>query len=159
MLVVRPAADVDADVLADRLRSADRDEIQAADGRPAKEVLREGIAASNPCYAVLDSTGSLLALFGAIPDPAQDGRAKVWLLGSGDLFKHRRAIARMSRPWLDRLHAEHRILWNFVDARNDNHIRWLKWCGFRFLRRVEYFGFEQRPFYEIERASGEIATE
>jgi hypothetical protein len=154
VLLVRAASPSDADVLAPRLRSQDLQEIHAADGRDPLLVLREGVAASDPCFAVLNSAGAPVALFGAIPDPADARRAKVWLLGTPELLQHRRFVLRMSRLWTEKLHERYAVLWNFVDARNQVHLRWLEWCGFRFLRLVEHFGFEQRPFYEFERVHG-----
>lgn len=151
MLLVRPAWESDADALAPRLRMEDFQEIRAADGRDPLVVLREGVTASRPCFAVLNSAGALLALFGAIPDPVDTHRGKVWLLGTPELLKQPLALLRLSRQWTEKLHDRYAVLWNFVDARNQAHIRWLEWCGFRFLRLVEQFGFEQRPFYEFER--------
>ena len=52
------------------------------------------------------------------------------------------------RELVNFLAKEHKILWNYVDCRNELHIKWLKWCGFKFLRKVNY-GVLNQPFYEI----------
>ena len=46
---------------------------------------------------------------------------------------------------------KHPLLSNYVDAINELHIKWLKWCGFTFINKHEKYGVEQRPFYEFVR--------
>jgi ribosomal protein S18 acetylase RimI-like enzyme len=147
---IRPAVEADAELLAPRLRIQDRDEIYAVTGLEPLAVLRDGVTNSDPCFAVMDAHGLLLALFGAIPN--ERGRGKVWLLGAPELMRRRFAVARLSREWLGVLHSRYATLWNYVDERNQAHIRWLKWCGFEFTRREEEFGFEHRPFSLFERS-------
>ena len=36
-----------------------------------------------------------------------------------------------------------------MDARNDLHIKWLKWMKFTFINKVNEFGYEKKPFYEF----------
>jgi len=151
-IAVRPAMKADAEWLATRLRSQDRDEIYAVTGSGPLPVLREGVAASRPCFAVTGSDGELLALFGVLP--RERGRGKVWLLGTSGLLLRRFSVARSSRKWIDVLHRDYPTLWNYVDARNEAHIRWLKWCGFHFAGTVEDFGFERRRFYFVEKTAG-----
>ncbi|MGH9631056.1 MAG: hypothetical protein ACRD7E_22340, partial [Bryobacteraceae bacterium] len=148
---MRPATQGDAEQLAPRLRKADLREIQAASGGEPLAILQQGVASSVPCLAAVDSAGHLLALFGVIPDPDRSDTGMVWLLGSPELLRHRASILRMSREWVDRLHETYRVLWNFVDARNQVHVRWLQWSGFELLRLVAGHGFERRPFYQFER--------
>ena len=38
-----------------------------------------------------------------------------------------------------------------VDARNELHIKWLKFMGFKFIQRHENFGVAKLPFYEFLR--------
>ena len=38
------------------------------------------------------------------------------------------------------------ILWNFIDSRNEIHLRWIKWCGFkiineRYIDNVKFYEF------------------
>ena len=147
---VRTAVANDAELLAPRLRNADRDEIFAALGKVDPVAwLRQGIALSAPCFAVTDQTALLLALFGA--NPAEQGAGKVWLLGAPELLCHRFAIGRVSKQWVGILHTHYSTLWNYVDERNETHLRWLRWCGFEFTHRIEEFGFERRPFYRFEK--------
>ena len=113
--------------------------------------LERGVALSDPCYAAVDGE-TVLVLFGVYPQPGAADVGIVWLLGSDDITTYSRLFLRLCRPWLEKLQGQYRILRNWIDARNEVHIRWLKWSGFTFLRRIERFGVEGRPFYEFMRA-------
>jgi hypothetical protein len=147
---VRSAKLGDADLLALRLRPADRREIEAALGMNPPVVLRLGVEASDPCYAVVED-GVVLALFGVVPVLRIPNTGSVWLLASEDFAAHPAFIVRSSKAWLAKLHERYRVLANYVDARNEVHIRWLRWCGFDFVRRIEQFGVMGLPFYEVRR--------
>lgn len=154
MLSVRPAKKEDAAILAPRLRMADRREIQAATGEAPYAVLRRSIDWSDPCYAILDHTDRVIALFGVVPDINQAEVGSIWLLGSPEIARYSMHFLRHSKTWVARLQEKYITLWNYVDARNEVHVRWLKWCGFVFLRKIDYLGVERRPFYEFERVRG-----
>jgi len=124
---------------------------ESAVGRGPIDTLREGIASSDPCWAVLAGRGALIALFGVVPDAGITRSGMIWLLGSDELAKHRFAVLRWSHLWVARLHERYDHLWNYIDARNDVHMNWLRSCGFRFVQLVECHGFEERPFWKIER--------
>jgi hypothetical protein len=72
----------------------------------------------------------------------------IWLLASDDIHRIRFSFLRESRKVIDFLNQKYPKLWNYVDSRNQLHLRWLKWCGFIFLRKVNY-GVNQKPFYEF----------
>jgi hypothetical protein len=55
---------------------------------------------------------------------------------------------RQCRDLVNFLTNKHKILFNYVDCRNELHIKWLRWCGFKFLRKTNY-GVLNQPFYEI----------
>ena len=152
MIQVRAAKPGDANELAPRLRQADIQEIKANLGEIPLIVLESGIASSDPCYAAADEEDRVLALFGVIPDSLADDVGMIWLLGSDDLLTHSFYFLRHCREWIEKLHERYRVLWNYVDARNEIHIRWLEWCDFTLLRLIKRHGVEQRPFYEFTRA-------
>lgn len=74
----------------------------------------------------------------------------IWLLASDDIQKIRFSFLRESRKVVELLNQKYRTLWNYVDCRNELHLRWLKWCGFKFIRQLKY-GVNQKPFYEFIR--------
>lgn len=151
MFHIRPSRSRDAAELAPRLREADLAEIKATSGEDPLKVLEDGIACSDPSYAVVDGEDRAFALFGVVPDHQVDYAGLVWLLGSDDIEKYSFFFLRNSRLWVENLHHRFKILWNYVDASNEVHIRWLKWCGFTFSRLIEKYGVEQRPFYEVKK--------
>ncbi|MCP5419730.1 MAG: hypothetical protein H6970_10700 [Gammaproteobacteria bacterium] len=128
-------------------------EIAAASGDDPLIVLQQCVVWSDPCYAIVDECVDdiPLALFGASPDPVKAGMGRVWLLGSDDLAHYSATFLRHSREWVEKLHEPYPVLWNYIDARNELHLRWLNWCGFRIIRRIECYGPEKRPFYEFEK--------
>ena len=83
-------------------------------------------------------------MFGVSKDGA------IFLLASNEIKRIRFSFLRESRKVVDFLNTKYPILWNFVDCRNELHLRWLKWCGFKFLRKIKY-GVSQKPFYEFIR--------
>ena len=154
MLLARPARSGDGRTLAPELRPADLREIRAATAEEPSAALERCIACSAPCYGFEDEAGHLVLLFGVVPDPAEEGVGTIWLMSSGALARHSLHFLRISRPWVEKLQGRYRVLWNYVDARNEVHVRWLGWCGFTLLRVVENYGVEQRPFYEFTRSRG-----
>jgi hypothetical protein len=122
-------------------------------------VLRRGVQASNPCHAVVEG-GAVLALFGVVPVARIPETGAVWLLASEDFAARSSFIVRSSKAWIARLHERYRVLTNYVDARNEVHLRWLRWCGFDFVRRIERFGAMGLPFYEVrrERETGTVGA-
>lgn len=146
-LHVRPARLTDANHLGLRLRSADLQEIQAVSGENPVFALSRSIKASAICYAIATPDDPCIALFGVIADVTPIGSASIWLLASPQLEIHAVAFLRKSHSWLEAFTNQYPILWNYVDARNVKHIRWLQWCGFNLAVHAEIYGVEQRPFY------------
>lgn len=141
----------DADYLAPRLRERDRAEVAAASGRDPLSALMYSAEHSDLLCTVVDAGGRPVGMFGA--SAVDDDSASVWLLGSDALVQPplRREFLREGGRFLDHLHAFRPLLFNYVDARNTVHIRWLKWVGFTFIKLHQHYGVEQRPFWEFVR--------
>ena len=58
------------------------------------------------------------------------------------------SFLRENEKVIDFLNTKYKILWNYVDCRNQLHIKWLKWCGFQFINKTNY-GVLNKPFYEF----------
>jgi hypothetical protein len=151
MVNVRRARTEDACVLARQLRLADLQELKAVTWEDPATVLERSIAQSSPCYAVVNKADEPLALFGAALQSCTLHTGIVWLLATTEFVEHPVWILRNCRKWVAHLHQHYAVLGNFVDVRNEVHIRWLEWCGFKIIRLVEQYGIEQRPFYEFKR--------
>ena len=127
MSKVRPALLSDAVYIADRMRSADVDELSLYDISP-KDALVLGLNASlQPLSVICD--GMPCAMFGVAPT-ATDGIGSVWLLGTPDLFTIKVPFLRQSEMWLNHCSKPFSGVGNWVDSRNHLHIRWLRWLGF-----------------------------
>tara|TARA_Y100001938_G_C8052372_1_gene412524 strand:- start:709 stop:1185 length:477 start_codon:yes stop_codon:yes gene_type:complete len=145
---VRPSVLEDVEYLAPRLRDEDVAEAQAHSGVSAYDALKIGFENCLNC-----GTGVLkdepILMFGAsqiLPDVGM-----VWMLGTDKIAEGRVSVLRQSKEWLAELHEEFELLFNYVDARNEVHIKWLKWLGFSFINLHPEFGVGKLPFYEIVR--------
>ena len=136
-------------MLAPALREADKQEIYATSGKSGLEGLRLSYDASPVRYSIMEGEEPV-AMFGVCPD--SDNSGVVWLLAS-DALKHRSTqFLRESKKYIDTLHEEANadLLWNLTDKRNVVHHKWLRWCGFSFIREVQWGPFGM-PFYEFGR--------
>ena len=132
----------DCHYLKDKLRYADIQEILANSGSTPYNVLLKGYVASEVCFTIVDTENIPVGMFGVSKEGA------IWLLASDEIYRIRFSFLRESRKVIDFLNQKNPTLWNYVDCRNELHIRWLKWCGFKFLRKINY-GVLQLPFYEF----------
>ncbi|WP_159953204.1 hypothetical protein [Rhizobium sp. 18065] len=158
MIISSPAAFVrkakleDIPELASRLRHEDVREIRST--TPAEQslesVLAYNVGASSTAFAIVDlQSDAVIALFGAAP--AGDGTGSVWMHGS-DLIKTRRiTFLKHSRRAVELLHAEYPILRNWADTRNQVHLDWLRYAGFRFLGTSTSISNDGTPFVEFFR--------
>lgn len=142
--MIRPSVIEDVEYLSQNLRPEDVEECLASGVTPL-DALRHGFACSTPCLTGV--TPDPAAMFGVAPG------GLVWLLGTPAIEKHSVAFLRRSHAALEVLHADNDLLWNYTFAKNTLHHRWLKWLGFKFLRKVELQG---NQFYEFARLKGTI---
>jgi hypothetical protein len=134
---VREATMFDVGQLTPNLRSADRREIMAL-GMTPDSALLESYISSPQRYSILKDDGRIVGMFGVGPHPdlSKDlGQPVgcVWMLGSDGLRDVRYSFLKKCQKWVDVLHRDHPILWNWVDARNNLHLKWLEWLGFRII--------------------------
>jgi len=70
----------------------------------------------------------------------------VWMLGSKGLHKIKRAFLRESRTEVNGMNSLFQHIWNIIDSRNELHIKWIRWCGFkiigeRMINNVKFYEF------------------
>jgi len=99
-------------------------------------------------FTIVNSENKPVAIFG-INDVGNNVGA-IWLLATDKLKDIQYSFLRENKKVIDFLNTKYKILWNFVDCRNSLHIRWLKWCGFKFINKQNY-GVLNKPFYEFIR--------
>lgn len=132
----------DVEFLAPQLRFEDKREILSATGQNPFQGLLTSYVQSQFCFTITNKKNVPVGMFGVSKEGA------IWLLATDDIKKIKISFMKECRKVVDFFNTKHRILWNYVDCRNELHIRWLKWCGFTFLRKVNY-GHLQQPFYEF----------
>lgn len=132
---IRKADDYDAVWMATRLRAEDKSELEAATpGEPILDILLNGIMQSDPAY-VLDHFEEPVLMFGVVPN---GDVGVVWAVGTDGIRKVRREVVLHTREWLKTLGANFQYLMNVVDSRNTTHIRWLRWAGAEFHKRITH---------------------
>jgi hypothetical protein len=122
--LILPYEDGDWRHVAEHIRPADRAELTAL-GRLPEQALLDGVRLSQLCFTIWMG-GNPAAVFGATPQGA------IWLLGTPAIARHSAWFLRISPGCVNVLHSCSPVLWNWVDARNTVHIRWLRWLGFQF---------------------------
>ena len=73
-------------------------------------------------------------------------------MGSPDLTKYKLEFYKLSIEYLNTFMDSYNVLFNYVDQRNTQSIRWLKSLGFQFTKLVPEYGYERKPFYEFIKA-------
>jgi hypothetical protein len=149
---LRRTAPGDAEHVAALLRSGDRLEMEALEGRPALNVLQGWMSGGAHVLAV---HGEAAAIFGIVacdlvqPDQRAGGQrmatpwaAVVSTLGHEDLVD----VLWLSRLQVDAWQRRWPVLQMVCDARNSFRGQWLDWLGFERRGRVERFGAAGLPF-------------
>ena len=138
----------DIKYLAPRLRTSDKKEILASVGLTPYEAMMIGYLENVIVFTIVNKNNEPVAIFG-INDVGQNVGA-IWLLATDKLKDIQYSFLRENKKVIDFLNTKYKILWNFVDCRNSLHIKWLKWCGFKFINKQNY-GVLNKPFYEFIR--------
>lgn len=129
--------------VADNLRQEDKEELETS-GQTAKEEIIQSMCDSHiHAYTISSpSTGAPMGLFG-IADTGV-----VWLVSTAELPEYFIRFLKDSRKWIQEFHVTHPVLWNWVDARQKLHIKWLtKWLGFVITHEGFRNGYK---FYRLE---------
>jgi hypothetical protein len=147
---VRNATPEDILEVAYRLREEDRQEVLAATGLDPRLALPlAGQAGGEILAAGLQSNDRAEILFGVDPIPECPLVGVAWVLTTPVIYDYPVEFTVRSREFYDHFHQRYELLTNYMDERNTRHRKWLSWLGFKFIRRVESFGAENRPFIEF----------
>ena len=146
MAHTRPFEFPDLMPLAQALRQADKDEIYASLGVTPEVGLMMSVKASK--YTKVIITDEPVGIFGL------SGKVTLgmpWMLATDNIKDCQIQFLKECRNYIDEMLTHAPILANFVDERNTLHRKWLEWCGFVPFKRIEGFGYEERPFIEYVR--------
>lgn len=150
---VRDSIMEDVRPLAANLRPSDTSEIFAASGLSNEAALKLGLQ-GDVCKTICDSEGNPVAIFGTNPTEVE-GLGSIWMVATTGFNKVQRQFLRECRDGISDLGKKYKALYNYTDARNKLHHRWLKWCGFVFIKQHNNFGKQGEPFIEFIKITGE----
>lgn len=92
--------------------------------------------------------GGAVAFIGGVSPANLAGRRAPWLIGSHVLDLNPAVFIRYCVEKMPEVRAAYPWLENYVDARADHTIRWLKWLGFTVEDPAPY-GILRRPFHRF----------
>ncbi len=126
------------------MREADKAEIWAEGHYEPDFALRESIRNSLISLTFLND-GKIVAMFGIVPETFLSKKAQVWMLSTDEIYSVKIRFLKISRFIIEKFLKFYPILWNFVDARYAETIRWLEWSGAKVYDPVSY-GVDAMPF-------------
>lgn len=132
-----------------RLRPVDVEETVAMTGFTPKEFFDLHGYDGDNTYVIFNSEGVNVAIAGVVPHDENVGQ--IWMLATPDLENHGIEFLRYTRAFIAEITQGYNLLFNWVYAANEVHIKWLRWCGFTFLKKHEVFGAAGVPFYSFVR--------
>jgi len=129
--------------LAPNLRSEDKREVNTL-GKTSEQSLLSGYLFGRVCRSIIDKNGQVAGMYGVVPVDEKTGL--VWMLGSNKLKKIKIAFLKESRTEVEGMNTLFPHLWNIIDSRNEMHLKWIKWCGFkiigeRMINNVKFYEF------------------
>lgn len=152
--IVTPSTLADARELEPLLRPEDRREVEDMSGKPAIRNLLVGVMAGSPSFTLRTHEGAMVGIVSAIP--VGTGGAVIGMVGTPEIEKVSTAFLRGSRDVLAMIDQYHGTLFNVCDARNEVHVRWLRWLGFHFIRKIDRHGAKGIPVYEFARIAPHV---
>jgi len=129
--------------LAPNLRSEDKREVNTL-GKTSEQALLSGYLFGKVCRSIINNYGQVVGMYGVVP--ADDKTGLVWMLGSDKLKKIKIPFLKESRTEVEKMNILLPHLWNIIDSRNELHLKWIKWCGFkiigeRMVNNVKFYEF------------------
>ena len=138
----------DIPYLAVNLRTEDRAEILASSGLKPEIALEMGLMLSRRCRTICMVDGTPAGIYG-VSDTTVRGLGSIWMLATPDLLKVQRQFLRECREGISEVSQGYSCVFNYTDARNAVHHKWLRWCGFTFIKEHKNFGKQNETFYEF----------
>lgn len=146
-VIVRRSTTLDVLYLSERLRQSDRDEVWASHHYTAWEALNLSLR-SSVMSLTIEILGTPVGMFGINAPILLSDKAIIWFLASDGLDRIKIRFLKHSRKFIDMMLAFYPYLENHVDARNNESILWLKFCGAK-IEVAEPHGMDQLPFHHF----------
>jgi hypothetical protein len=152
---VRAASISDGVKIAPLLREADKLEALAATGESVAEALVKSVIDSDEAYIAERPDGTPLAIYGM----GTDGHQGIpWMVGTDLMLGYRKALIKDARKWIEDRLPRYTMLINIVDARNTEHVNWLRHMGFSMTEPTKGLGHDPEvPFITFYRTRTQCA--
>ena len=124
------------------IRKVDQLECACMGETPRAAMLR-ALDKDDMTLTALDAQGVPMAMFGV---GRVVGQAYIWCLGTDAVKDNAYQFLKSSRKWTQLLTKPYGATFNYVHQDNDVAIRWLKFCGAKFIRALV---FQDQSFYEF----------
>lgn len=111
-----------------------------------EQALLVSYVTSTIAFTVVDEKNRPVAMFGVCPITEEKGLC--WMLPTIWIDRIKKSFMKESLHWIKQLQKVRPYLFNYTDERNEDAIKWLRWCGFKESRRLPKFGKEELPFIE-----------
>ena len=108
-----------------------------------EDSLLQGLHQDDCTLTVKDKYDVPFAMFGVGRTLNQ---AYIWMLSTDAVRDNMYDFVRYSRKWTQILTKPYKVTYNFVHQDNELSIRWLKFCGAQFIRKLE---INSQPFMEF----------
>lgn len=142
---VRPSVYKDCLELSTTMREEDKQEIWHSSRSSPLLALVGGLQVSSPCWTVMWE-GKVIAMFGVSP---QDNLVGIpWMLASEDLKNIKKSFLKECHSYVQMMFTGYEVLTNHAWSKNDIHIQWLRWLGFKFFP-AKPMGYDGELFYEF----------
>lgn len=142
-ILIRNAIPSDIVTLERNLREKDRRELLAGKLTPLN-ALELSFEHSTMRFTTLVKD-EIACVFGIAPDSLIGLSASVWLIGTPLLATIKKTFCKLSRLFISRFLEDYPLLWNIVDSRYLETIKWLNFCGADFNGESVMVG--DVPFY------------
>lgn len=120
-------------------------------GSDPENALLGGYIASTIKRTIIDSYDNPVGAYGVVPCPQLSERSGiVWMLGTDKLNDIKTSFLKHSRSEVNRMNEAFPHLSNVIDSRNELHIKWIKWCGFKIIGEKM---INNHKFYEFCRVA------
>ena len=133
--------------LANNMAEADRREVNAAVGLGPYQALEDSLNRSVAAWTGMVGDSRPVCMFGVCPIDILGGVGSPWLLGTDEISRHAKTFLKLNRLYVPKMLELFPRLVNYVDARHETAIRWLKWLGFRFEENPVAYGPFKLPFF------------
>lgn len=147
-LLIRDCVLEDICAIKDHLRQEDKNEIWAATHKLPEESLLISYLISNKKFTIQLKTGEPIAVYGYCGSK-KENKASIWLLGTDKITENKKSFYAISKPGISMILNEYPVLFNYVDARFDKSINWLKSLGAE-IKEAAPFGLDDQPFHYFE---------